>query len=187
MKALSKRHAEAKKVAFQKGSSTSIKKKIRSMSFRFKSQSMGGLEKKGAGGVKRESSGDPRVGYDMFSGGDNFGYGDESFDDEFGDGDDKTGDNDELNGEIGVDADLSVRLVFKIRLFVQYIFHKIDHVGVMNPVSKYKSTFRSLLFYQIERYIASRNWPMEISKVRPIVEIDIYIYIYSMRKNVKLI
>mmetsp|Transcript_21336 Transcript_21336/g.40096 ORF Transcript_21336/g.40096 Transcript_21336/m.40096 type:complete len:880 (-) Transcript_21336:46-2685(-) len=166
VKALSKRHAEAKHQAFNnKPNSTSIKKKIRSMSFGFKSQSSMPEEKKISTMRSTVSGGDgdPRVGYEMFSGGDNFGFGDESFDD-MGDGGGGSGSGD-YDEQMDVDCSLSVKLVFKIRLFIQHIFHRIDCCGVQNPVSKYQSNFRSLLLFQIENYIATQKWPMEIPKI----------------------
>ena len=120
------------------------------MSFGLKSKNLSKASSKSTGDiVKRQMT--PVVGYEIFSG--------ESSDED---------DDFEEFLEGGKDRKIGmVKLVFKVRLFLNYAIHKIDPLGIINMNNaKHKSNFRRLLFFQIEKCISDEKWPLEQEKVR---------------------
>eukprot|EP00518_Triparma_eleuthera_P013583 CAMPEP_0182476316 /NCGR_PEP_ID=MMETSP1319-20130603/28831_1 /TAXON_ID=172717 /ORGANISM="Bolidomonas pacifica, Strain RCC208" /LENGTH=572 /DNA_ID=CAMNT_0024677395 /DNA_START=298 /DNA_END=2013 /DNA_ORIENTATION=+ len=137
---------------------SSVKERIRSMSF---GKLMSGMGKGGKSASRpRKSMGNMAsresavVGYDVFGG-----------DSSEEDGDDEEGFESLLEGKSHNNQGL-VKLVFKIRLFLNYAIMRIDPLGIIDMKrTRYKSNFRRLLFFQVEKYISDEKWPLEREKL----------------------
>ena len=54
-----------------------------------------------------------------------------------------------------------MKLVFKLRLFVNRVIDSIDNCGTSRQIGDYHSNFKSLLCLQVEKYLSTEKWVLQ--------------------------